>query len=195
MVAIISKGEMKMKKSDLVAGKHVIEVYGNEKYFVCGNYLLSNDGGFNLLDDYNDDLIMENDDESYFKVVKVYEIKQNRNLVSLMDSDNLKLVWERREKLTYFEKLTDFEKQILGHLIPIFEYIARDKDDSLYVYNQKPEKIRKAWEKSSEVWEIDEYEVGGSKMDNITVFDLLFPMIKWSDEEPTLISDLLNGCA
>ena len=188
MVTIISKGEMRMKKSDLVAGKHVIEVYGNEKYFVCGNYLLSNDGGFNLLDDYNDDLIMEDDEDSYYKVVRIYEIKQNRNLVSLMDSGNLKLVWERQEKLT------DFEKQILGHLIPIFEYIARDKDDSLYVYNQKPEKIRKAWEKSSEVWEIDEYEVGISKMDNITVFDLLFPMVKWSDEEPTLISDLLNGC-
>ena len=171
-----------MKKSDLVAGKHVIEVYGNEKYFVCGNYLLSDDGGFNLLDDYNDELIMECDEDSYYKVVRIYEIKQNRNLVTLMDSDNLKLVWERQEKLT------DFEKNILGHLIHRFEYIARDKDESLYVYNQKPEKIRKAWE-------IDKSEFGISKMDNITVFDLLFPMVKWSDEEPTLISDLLNGCA
>ncbi len=170
-----------MKKNDLVAGKHVIEVYGNEKYFVCGNYLLSNDGGFNLLDDYNDDLIMKCDDDSYFKVVKIYEIKQNRDLVNLMDSDNLKLVWERQDKLT------DFEKNILGYLIHRFEYIARDKDDSLYVYNQEPEKHISGWE-------IDEYEFGISKMDNITVFDLLFPMIKWSDEEPTLISALLNGC-
>ena len=181
MVTIISKGEMKMKKNDLVAGKHVIEVYGNEKYFVCGNYLLSNGGGFNLLDDYNDDLIMKCDKDSYYKVVRVYEIKQNRNLVSLMDSDNLKLVWERQEKLT------DFERQILGHLIPIFEYIARDKDESLYVYDQEPEK-------HSNGWEIDEYEVGVSRMGDLTVFELLFPMIKWSDEEPTLISALLNGC-
>lgn len=170
-----------MKKSDLVAGKHVIEVYGNEKYFVCGNYLLSNDGGFNLLDDYNDDLIIECDEDSYYKVVRVYEINQNRNLVSLMNNDNLKLVWERQEKLT------DFERQILGYLIYRFKYIARDKNDSLYVYNQEPEKC-------SNGWEIDEYEVGVSKMDNITVFDLLFPMVKWSDEEPALISDLLNGC-
>ena len=65
---------MKMKKNDLVAGKHVIEIYGGELYFVCGNYLLSNDGGFILLEYYNDDLIMENDDDSYFKIVKVYEI-------------------------------------------------------------------------------------------------------------------------
>ena len=171
-----------MKKNDLIAGKHVIEVYGGDMYFVCGNYLLSNDGGFDLLEDYNDDLIMENDDDSYFKIVKVYEIKQNRNLVSLMDNDNLKLVWERQEKLT------DFERQILEYLAYRFKYIARDKDDSLYVYNQEPEKC-------SNGWEIDEYKVGVSKMDNITVFDLLFPMIKWSDEEPTLISDLLNGCA
>ena len=170
-----------MKKSDLVAGKHVIEVYGNEKYFVCGNYLLSDDGGFNLLDDYNDDLIMEDDEDSYYKVVKVYEIKQNRNLVNLMDSDNLKLVWERQEKLT------DFEKQILGYLIYRFKYIARDKDDSLYAYNQEPEKHISGWE-------IDEYEVGVSRMGDLTVFNLLFPMIKWSDEEPALISDLLNGC-
>ena len=53
-----------------------------------------------------------------------------------MDSDNLKLVWERQGKLT------DFEKQILGYLIYRFEYIARDKDDSLYAYNQEPEKRR-----------------------------------------------------
>ena len=170
-----------MKKNDLIAGKHIIETYGGELYFVCGNYLLSDDYGFNLLEYYNDDLIMECDEDSYFKIVKVYEIKQNRNLVSLMDNDNLKLVWERQEKLT------DFERQILGYLIYRFNYIARDKDDSLYVYNQEPEK-------NSNRWEIDEYKVGVSKMDNITVFDLLFPMVKWSDEEPTLISDLLNGC-
>ena len=181
MVTIISKGGMKMKKNDLVAGKHVIEVYGGELYFVCGNYLLSNDGEFNRLEYYDDDLTMKYYENSYFKVVKVYEIKQNRNLVNLMDSDNLKLVWERREKLT------DFEKQILGYLIYRFKYIARDKDDSLYVYNQEPEKC-------SNGWEIDEYEVGVSKMDNITVFDLLFPMVKWSDEKPALISALLNGC-
>ena len=155
-----------MKKNDLVAGKHVIEFYGGDMYFVCGNYLLSDDYGFNLLEDY---------------IVKVYEIKQNRNLVNLMNNDNLKLVWERQEKLT------DFERQILGYLIYRFKYIARDKDESLYVYNQEPEKC-------SNGWEIDEYEVGFSRMDNITVFDLLFPMVKWSDEEPTLISDLLNGC-
>ena len=166
-----------MKKNDLVAGKHVIEVYGGELYFVCGNYLLSDGYGFNLLEDYNDDLIMECDEDSYYKVVRIYEIKQNISLVSLMDSDNLKLVWERQEKLT------DFERQILGYLVHRFEYIARDKDDSLYVYNQEPEK-------HSNVWEIDKSEFGISKMDNITVFNLLFPMVKWSDEEPTLISAL-----
>lgn len=170
-----------MKKNDLVAGKHVIEVYGGDMFFVCGNYLLSDDYGFNLLEDYNDELIMEDDCDSYYKVVKVYEIKQNRNLVSLMDSDNLKLVWERREKLT------DFERQILEHLVYRFKYIARDKDDSLYVYNQEPEK-------HSNGWEIDEYEVGVSRMGDLEVFNYLFPMVKWSNEEPTLISDLLNGC-
>ena len=170
-----------MKKNDLVAGKHVIETYGGELYFVCGNYLLSNDGEFNRLENYDDDLTMQCDENSYFKIVKVYEIKQSKNLVNLMNNDNLRLVWERQEKLT------DFEKQILGYLIYRFEYIARDKDDSLYVYNQEPEK-------HSNVWQIDKSEFGISKMDNITVFDLLFPMVKWSDEEPTLISDLLNGC-
>ena len=172
-----------MKKSDLVAGKHVIEVYGGELYFVCGNYLLSDDYGFNLLEDYNDELIMENDDGSYYKVVRIYEIKQNINLVSLMDSDNLKLVWERREKLT------DFERQILGYLVYRFKYtyIARDKDDSLYVYNQEPKKYIKGWE-------IEKYEFGVSRMEDLTEGSHLFPMVKWSDEKPTLISDLLNGC-
>ena len=170
-----------MKKSDLVAGKHVIEVYGGDMYFVCGNYLLSDDGGFDLLDDYNDDLIMENDDDSYFKVVKVYEIKQNRNLVNLMNNDNLKLVWERQEKLT------DFERQILGYLIYRFKYIARDKDDSLYVYNQEPFK-------TEDIWEIEEYKIGVSRMGDLTIFNHLFPMVRHTDEKPTLISDLLEGC-
>ena len=49
-------------------------------------------------------------------------------------------------------------------------------------------------EKHISGWEIDEYEVGVSRMGDLTVFDLLFPMVKWSDEKPTLISDLLKGC-
>ena len=81
-----------MKKRDLVAGKHVIEVYGGELYFVCGNYLLSDDYGFNLLEDYNDELIMECDEDSYFKVIKVYEIKQNRNLVSQYSSGSKRYI-------------------------------------------------------------------------------------------------------
>ena len=87
-----------MKKSDLIAGKHVIETREGGRYLVCGNLLLCSDGGFNLLEDYNEDLIMEESIE--FDVMRVYEAKWLMGLNSIMEYDNLNLIYTRRSGFT-----------------------------------------------------------------------------------------------
>ena len=170
-----------MKKNDLIAGKHVLELKNGEKYFVCGNYLLCESEGFMRLDSYNDNLGFDEDLFDEYTVMRVYSITRELIFDVIMGNKNLELVWERKIKVT------DFERMILKEIEDKYKYIARDKDDSLYVYNQEPFK-------TEDIWEIEEYEMGVSKMGDLTIFSHLFPMVRHSDEEPTLISDLLEGC-
>lgn len=85
------------------------------------------------------------------------------------------LLWERKEI-----KLTEAEKTILGNLRCNCNYIARDKDGRLYVYDRKPEKRTEMWH-------------GDNPNGLYNLFpNPLFSFIKWEDEEPYLISDLLK---
>lgn len=63
-----------------------------------------------------------------------------------------------------------------------YRWIARDKDKRLYVYTTEPKKIEYEWRtnkfNSSGVYSDDSYH--------------LFPCVKWEDEEPTKIDDLIR---
>lgn len=50
-------------------------------------------------------------------------------------------------------------------------YVARDKDESLYLYEYKPKKCRTVW---------SDYLGFIEKLDSN-----LFPEVRWPDEEPT----------
>lgn len=80
-------------------------------------------------------------------------------------------------------KLTRFEHDVLKHLLEKTQYrfIVREKSDNIYIYKRKPKKGTGAWDISS-------------GMQNLNVFINLFPFIKWEDEEPTSIEDVLNNC-
>jgi hypothetical protein len=80
-------------------------------------------------------------------------------------------------------KLTRFEQDVLKHLLEKTQYrfIVREKSDSIYIYKRKPKKGIGAWDNST-------------GMLNLNVFINLFPFIKWEDEEPTSIKDVLNNC-
>lgn len=76
--------------------------------------------------------------------------------------------------------LTDDEKAILKNINKKWKWIARDRSDSLYVYNTKPIKSV-----SYDEWQCHEYS-------NINAFKHLFKFIKWEDDEPYNIDELLK---
>lgn len=81
----------------------------------------------------------------------------------------------------YIEKptITPKEKKFLNMLLPECKYIARDENDKLYVYTEKPGRVRCYWGCPS-----------GSYQISAGIFGNMFDFIKWKDEEPWLIEDL-----
>ena len=62
-----------------------------------------------------------------------------------------------------------------------FQYIARNEDGQLYAFCEKPTKVEEEWE--SELYD---------RFLNLNYINVLFPNIKWEDDEPTSIERLLK---
>ena len=155
-----------MKKSDLKYGNVVETREGIKFLYHCTN----SDKFLNL--DFDSFLWIRNFDENLkdrnalneFDIMKVYN-----------DYTCNELLWGRKEK----PKLNEDEKAILKVLLnEKYKWIARDKNDWLYVYASKPKKGITIWENT------------GSPM---MPFVHLFNFIKWEDEEPYSIEELLKG--
>lgn len=78
-------------------------------------------------------------------------------------------------------KLTEDEKVILKNIDKRYRWIARDDNGSLFIYGEKPIKKESSW-------------ISKMLIDwcGIWIFNHLFQSIKWEDEEPYLIEDLLK---
>lgn len=155
-----------MKKSDLRYG-NVVETRNGIKYLFhsinCDKLLELKSLGYVNLDDYNENLKFSNVYLNEFDIMKIYK-----------DYTLTELLWERKEK----PQLNEDEKAILKVLLnEKYKWIARDKNDWLYVYASKPKKGITIWENT------------GSPM---MPFVHLFNFIKWEDDEPYLIEDLLK---
>ena len=74
---------------------------------------------------------------------------------------------------------SDCRKNIKDCLSENIEYIARDPSGALYIYTRKPYKQIDCW--SSSACETEK---------SWWMFNVDFPMVKWSDKEPWLIEDL-----
>lgn len=74
--------------------------------------------------------------------------------------------------------LTGDEKFILKHLDKTLKYIARNMDGNLYLFCNKPIKCNDHW--SSRLCR------------NFSSINNFFRFIKWADDEPYLIDDLLQ---
>ena len=77
-------------------------------------------------------------------------------------------------------KLIEDEKIILRNLHKKYKYIARDKSGSLYLYGQKPRRAKENWINTNGIFT------------NLCVFEHLFKFIKWEDEEPYNIEELIK---
>jgi hypothetical protein len=82
-------------------------------------------------------------------------------------------------------KLTLHEKCILETINKKYKWITRDEDDDLYIYTHQPIKKEIDWENSM---------TKASECCSLTIFNDLFNFIKWEDEEPYLIEDILRNC-
>ena len=76
--------------------------------------------------------------------------------------------------ITKYEYLTLKERYKSG-----YRWIARDKDGCLYIYYSEPKRLVYSWdtERGCSEWSLN---------------DDSFPCIKWEDEEPTKILDLIQ---
>ena len=153
-----------MKKSDLECG-NVVELRNGLKFLFLDRHksLVELTGVECTKIDYYDENLTRSSRQESYDIMKVYK-----------DYTCKKLLWERKEK----PKPTYDEKIILRNLPKEYKWIARDKNGCLYVYASKPEKVITIWE--------------GSGLPMIP-FDHLFQFIKWEDDEPYLIEELLEG--
>lgn len=149
-----------MKKSDLVAGKHVVK-YRNGGFRFVGHRdeLLDGDGHYMHGLRFYDERLNDLNAGEKMDIVAVYELKQ---------------VWKREEPT-----ITEDEKTILRNLPANYEWIARDKNGRLCVYPGKPSKVVTSWGCTS-----------GHRF--FDLFNHLFQMVKWEDEEPWKFEDLLK---
>ena len=78
-------------------------------------------------------------------------------------------------------KIFTEREKLFVKLFPSIQYIARDKNGTLYVFMSKPEKTSRAWLSDNEfLWEIESY------------MNLEFFSIQWEDEEPTNREEILG---
>ncbi len=74
------------------------------------------------------------------------------------------------------------DKAFLEYLREEYEFIARDENGDLFVYEKRPRKVGAYWNSAGLICERYLYLNQH--------FNIDFPMIKWSDEEPWTIEDL-----
>lgn len=159
-----------MKKSDLKSGM-VVELRDGKRYLFINNEMLGVDGFLRFSSYYEN---LKNKIVKDYDVLKVYKTNQLKSLQNILEDEYLSLIWERKEY-----ELTQEQIKILKALKTLgFNWIARDKDTNLYGYNTKPKKLIDVWNIGSSLMPLDFLTVG-------------FDFIKWSDDEPTKIDDLL----
>lgn len=167
---------MKSFTKDMLApGKHVVETRSGERYLVleCNGkiYLTNLERFFSTIDCFNVDMTYQSFSANgeYKDIMKVFIIASTG---VMFDDRNLTEIWHREELF-----ITPDEKAILRN-IKGFNYIARTMDGNLYIYKIKPIK------------EADAY--CGGCWHEFKMFNHLFQMVQWYNDEPWKIEDLLK---
>lgn len=133
------------------------------------------------LDNYTVDMYQEDD-----RIPELVLYDENDKTIFKTNGYSMCLVlqnfidWLEKE---YVEpiKLTDDEKAILRSLPKEYKWIARNVGDWLCIYTNKPTRDNIMWNSC------DGYKYW------IDIFNHLFQFIKWEDEEPYSIEELLKN--
>ena len=153
-----------MKKSDLKYG-NVVETRSGDKYL------------FTFHDEEDIFVDLTGDGYYYFESLYFNTNYKNSDIVIMKvykDYTLKELLWERKEKPQ--PKLTEDEKAILRNVPQYYKWIARDGNGVVCLYPDKPHKSKTIW---------DSYGA-------LFPFPHLFQFIKWEDEEPYSIEELLG---
>lgn len=136
------------------------------------------------IEKYKEEIKKFNADKDYFECYLV-EIatnqegcNQDQNCSTCLKISLLKLLEEYKEPI----KLTRFEYEYLKRIRRLGNnYVARDKDDEIYTFSNKPHQNVSVWE---------------SEIGNCCVlhFNELFTFVKWKDKEPWKIEEILSNC-
>lgn len=121
----------------------------------------------------NRDLDFDNANFKEYGVVKVFKPIKNGCFSDILSKSH-ELIWERKE----VETLTQDQHDKLRALLSLgYNWISRDKDGESFSYDLKPVKGYAIW-------------FGNGDYIRINTFDI--PFIKWEEDEPRSIEELLK---
>ena len=123
----------------------------------------------------NNNKYVINDGQIYYNSL-VHEHYWSVSYLELNEISGAKII-----KLPKKKQFTDDELVIIRNIDKKFKWIARDRDGSLYLHEEKTEKREKDWLSKGDI-------------NYMVLFENLFNSIKWEDEEPTHIPTLLKDC-
>lgn len=112
----------------------------------------------------------------------VYNIIDYDENLKNLSGDHLDIVkvyrpiWKREEPT-----ITSIERVLLENVDKRYRYIARDHGSTLFLFEKKPIKEKWMWVRTTD-----------SYTSSFTIYSHLFPMVKWEEEDPWLIEDLLK---
>lgn len=131
--------------------------------------------------------VVSNDGQRIF--VRAWDIYLNNK--DIMSDEEVEICFINGSEYIWCYKTIKLEH--LNHKIPLskleydlleyynahgYQYIARDANKVLFVYDTKPVKMHHDWEITENIKSIE--------------FDDLFSFVSWEDKEPTLIQDILD---
>lgn len=139
--------------------------------------LIKEDGWLDLLD-YTKDLSFY---DKVFRRFDIVTVRKPEKTHQLRENDwhKASIIWERKE----LPELTEDEKVILRNLDVknVYPWLTRDKNGLLTLRDEKPKKY-----KNDVVWR-------NCKEELFTLpYSKLFQFVKWEDDEPCYIPDLLE---
>lgn len=162
------KENKSMTKSDLENGM-IVELRDGNKYLIHDNLLLTKDG-YIRLNNYNEDLTLENRNQNRFDIIRIYE-SVPYSLMGIFKDEYLSLIWKREEckRINFSDDALEILKRIPKEL----KWLAKDdNNDTPWVYRNKPNKdVDGEWVSEKDAYTLKLFE---KYFENVTSNDLIY---------------------